>query len=302
MLERAADAPRRGGRDRRGDCPGRAARRGPGGLGHSGRARPSIYGVRNSQATVLAPTGTISFLMDCDTTGVEPDLGLVKTKKLVGGGTMSIVNQTVPPGARGVSATAESESGRDRRLHRRAPTILGAPHLKAEHLPVFAVLDGRQRHPLPRPREDARRCPAVHLGRHLQDGQHARGGDGRRRRAAAHRRLADGPQGRRDLPGQLQGRPAALDDQSTGGTVQQRRPVTIASAREARLSRRRLCSADRRARGCARSKARDRSGRHLADPAARASAARTPSPSGSPTARAMSPSASTRTAARARSS
>ena len=54
------------------------------------------YGVRNSQATVLAPTGTIGLLMDCDTTGVEPDLGLVKTKKLVGGGTMSIVNQTVP--------------------------------------------------------------------------------------------------------------------------------------------------------------------------------------------------------------
>ena len=54
------------------------------------------YGVRNAQATVLAPTGTISFLMDCDTTGIEPDLGLVKTKKLVGGGTMSIVNHTVP--------------------------------------------------------------------------------------------------------------------------------------------------------------------------------------------------------------
>ncbi|MGO9857196.1 MAG: LAGLIDADG family homing endonuclease, partial [Acidimicrobiales bacterium] len=55
-----------------------------------------VYGVRNSQASVLAPTGTIGLLMDCDTTGVEPDLGLVKTKKLVGGGTMSIVNQTIP--------------------------------------------------------------------------------------------------------------------------------------------------------------------------------------------------------------
>src|SRR5258708_35820581 len=54
------------------------------------------HGVRNSQATVLAPTGTISFLLDCDTTGIEPDLGLVKTKKLVGGGNMSIANQTVP--------------------------------------------------------------------------------------------------------------------------------------------------------------------------------------------------------------
>ena len=73
--------------------------------------------MRNSQATVLAPTGTIGLLMDCDTTGVEPDLGLVKTKKLVGGGTMSIVNQTVTraltwPGTR---ATRRS---RHRGLHR----------------------------------------------------------------------------------------------------------------------------------------------------------------------------------------
>ncbi len=55
-----------------------------------------VHGVRNAQASVLAPTGTIGLLMDCDTTGIEPDLGLVKMKKLVGGGTMSIVNQTVP--------------------------------------------------------------------------------------------------------------------------------------------------------------------------------------------------------------
>ena len=54
------------------------------------------YGVRNSQASVLAPTGTIGLMMDCDTTGIEPDLGLVKMKKLVGGGTMTIVNQTIP--------------------------------------------------------------------------------------------------------------------------------------------------------------------------------------------------------------
>src|SRR5690606_19290886 len=54
------------------------------------------YGVRNSQVSVLAPTGTIGLAMDCDTTGIEPDLGLVKTKKLVGGGTLSIVNRSVP--------------------------------------------------------------------------------------------------------------------------------------------------------------------------------------------------------------
>ncbi len=75
------------------------------------------YGVRNSQASVLAPTGTIGLLMDCDTTGVEPDLGLVKTKKLVGGGTMSIVNQTVP---RALQPTGlRTRPGRrDHRLHR----------------------------------------------------------------------------------------------------------------------------------------------------------------------------------------
>ena len=58
--------------------------------------RAAVHGVRNSQATVLAPTGTIGLLMDCDTTGIEPDLGLVKSKRLVGGGTMQIVNQTIP--------------------------------------------------------------------------------------------------------------------------------------------------------------------------------------------------------------
>ena len=63
------------------------------------------YGYRNAQATVLAPTGTIGFMMDCDTTGVEPDIALVKYKKLVGGGMMKIVNQTVPDGAGASSAT-----------------------------------------------------------------------------------------------------------------------------------------------------------------------------------------------------
>ncbi len=71
-------------------------------------------GYRNAQATVLAPTGTISFLMDCDTTGVEPDFSLVKFKELVGGGQMTIVNRTVPLGARRGSATPSSRSSRSR--------------------------------------------------------------------------------------------------------------------------------------------------------------------------------------------
>ena len=99
------------------------------------------HGVRNSQASVLAPTGTIGLLMDCDTTGVEPDLGLVKTKKLVGGGTMSIVNQTVPRALRqlGYSGNQIDEIIAYIDEHK---TIVGAPHLSAAHLPVFACSMG----------------------------------------------------------------------------------------------------------------------------------------------------------------
>ncbi|MCU1489071.1 MAG: ribonucleoside-diphosphate reductase class [Acidimicrobiaceae bacterium] len=100
-----------------------------------------LHGVRNSQATVLAPTGTISFLMDCDTTGIEPDLGLVKTKKLVGGGTMSIVNQTIPRALRrlGYGPAQITEIVAYINEHK---SILGAPHVKAEHLSVFACSMG----------------------------------------------------------------------------------------------------------------------------------------------------------------
>ncbi|MGO9027405.1 MAG: ribonucleoside-diphosphate reductase, partial [Acidimicrobiales bacterium] len=99
------------------------------------------FGVRNSQASVLAPTGTIGLLMDCDTTGVEPDLGLVKTKKLVGGGTMSIVNQTVP---RALTRLGYSPDQVDEIVvyideHK---SIIGAPYLSPEHLQVFACSMG----------------------------------------------------------------------------------------------------------------------------------------------------------------
>jgi ribonucleoside-diphosphate reductase alpha chain len=98
-------------------------------------------GVRNSQATVLAPTGTIGLLMDCDTTGIEPDLGLVKMKKLVGGGTMSIVNQTIPRALRRLGYTAAQIDDIIAYIdeHR---SILGAPHLTPEHVPVFACSMG----------------------------------------------------------------------------------------------------------------------------------------------------------------
>src|SRR6202012_5763813 len=88
-----------------------------------------LYGVRNSQASVLAPTGTIGLMMDCDTTGIEPDLGLVKVKKLVGGGTMHIVNQTVPRALKALGYTEEQTNDIVAYIDREK-TILGAPHLK----------------------------------------------------------------------------------------------------------------------------------------------------------------------------
>ncbi len=101
------------------------------------------HGYRNAQATVLAPTGTISFLMDCDTTGVEPDFSLVKFKELVGGGQMTIVNKTVP-------LALETLGYNDQQIEQIVAhvnehgTIVGAPGLAVEHLPVFDVAVGER--------------------------------------------------------------------------------------------------------------------------------------------------------------
>jgi len=100
-----------------------------------------LYGVRNSQASVLAPTGTIGLMMDCDTTGIEPDLGLVKVKKLVGGGTMHIVNQTVPRALKALGYTKKQIDDIVDYIDKEK-TIIGAPALKEEHLPVFACSMG----------------------------------------------------------------------------------------------------------------------------------------------------------------
>ncbi len=93
-------------------------------------------GVRNSQVTVLAPTGTIGFMMDCDTTGVEPDIALIKYKKLVGGGLMKIVNNTVPRALKRLGYSEEEIKGICQHLDKEE-SIEGAPGFKAEHLPVF---------------------------------------------------------------------------------------------------------------------------------------------------------------------
>jgi ribonucleoside-diphosphate reductase alpha chain len=98
-------------------------------------------GVRNSQASVLAPTGTIGLMMDCDTTGVEPDLGLVKMKKLVGGGTMTIVNQTIPRALVRLGYAPDEIDAIVAYINENM-SILGAPHIKAEHIPVFACSMG----------------------------------------------------------------------------------------------------------------------------------------------------------------
>src|SRR5579871_5714042 len=102
-----------------------------------------IHGYRNAQASVLAPTGTISFLMDCDTTGIEPDFSLVKFKELVGGGQMTIVNRTVPLALKTLGYGDEQIEQVVAHINEHG-TIVEAPDLRPEHLPVFDVAVGER--------------------------------------------------------------------------------------------------------------------------------------------------------------
>ncbi len=111
-----------------------------------------VHGYRNAQATVLAPTGTISFMMDCDTTGVEPDFSLVKSKKLVGGGEITIVNKTVPLGLEKLGYAPNEVDEIVAYIDERN-TIVGAPYVKSEHYPVFDCAIGER---------------AVHYGGHVK--------------------------------------------------------------------------------------------------------------------------------------
>jgi ribonucleoside-diphosphate reductase alpha chain len=104
-------------------------------------AQGEANGYRNAQATVLAPTGTISFMMDCDTTGVEPDFSLVKSKRLVGGGDLTMVNQTVPV-ALAKLGYAPHEIDQIVAHVNEKNTVVGAPGFKGEHLAVFDVAVG----------------------------------------------------------------------------------------------------------------------------------------------------------------
>jgi ribonucleotide reductase alpha subunit len=103
----------------------------------------TVSGIRNAQSSVLAPTGTIGLMMDCDTTGIEPDLGLVKSKKLVGGGTMRIVNHTVPVALTHLGYQPEQIEAIVAYIDEHA-TIEGAPAFKEEHLPVFDCAMGER--------------------------------------------------------------------------------------------------------------------------------------------------------------
>jgi ribonucleoside-diphosphate reductase alpha chain len=111
-----------------------------------------VHGYRNAQATVLAPTGTISFMMDCDTTGVEPDFSLVKSKKLVGGGEITIVNRTVPLGLEKLGYTPDEVDEIVAWIDERN-SVVGAPYVKAEHYPVFDCAVGER---------------AIHYGGHVK--------------------------------------------------------------------------------------------------------------------------------------
>jgi ribonucleoside-diphosphate reductase alpha chain len=102
-----------------------------------------VHGYRNAQATVLAPTGTISFMMDCDTTGVEPDFSLVKSKKLVGGGEITIPNKTVPMALEKLGYAPREVEEIVAFVDERN-TVIGAPSVKAEHYPVFDCAIGER--------------------------------------------------------------------------------------------------------------------------------------------------------------
>ena len=206
------------------------------------------FGFRNAQATVLAPTGTISFMMDCDTTGIEPDIALVKYKQLAGGGMLKIVNQTVPLALRTLGY-AESQIEAIIKYIDEKDTIEGAPELTAgAPAGVRLRVPGLARHAIdslegPHPHDVGR--PAVHLRGDFQDGQHAQGGHARRRRPGLHGRLAAGAEGPGDLSRRLEGSAAAVDEEGARRRPRRSLPARAASACPTRGSRSRTSSTSR---------------------------------------------------------
>ncbi len=169
--------------------------------------------------TVLAPTGTIAFMMDCDTTGVEPDIALIKYKKLVGEGFLKIVNKTVPSALQKLGYSPREVEEIVKYIDERE-TIEGAPALKAEHLTVFdcafkPVNGERSIHYMGHVRMMGATQPFL-SGAISQDREHARGGDGGGDLERLPRGLEARPQGDRDLSRRLEAIAAALDGQEEG--------------------------------------------------------------------------------------
>ncbi len=185
-------------------------------LGQRRGARARRHGYRNAQVTVLAPTGTISFLMDCDTTGIEPDIALVKYKLLAGGGMLKIVNQTVTPALEKLGYNSEEIERIIAHIDEfdtiedvadtDGSTISSG--LKPEHLADLRLrLQGVPRRAQPRlhgASADDGRGAAVPQRRDFEDGQPAGNGDRRRNHEHLRRGLAAGPEGDRDLSRRLE--------------------------------------------------------------------------------------------------
>ena len=194
-------------------------------------------GYRNAQVTVLAPTGTIAFLMDCDTTGVEPDIALVKYKLLAGGGMLKIVNRGVPDalrrlgyGEKEITAIIAHIEKFDtiEDVEENGATIPSG--LKPEHLPVFDCAfkahRGKRSISYMAHLKMMARGPALHQRRHFQDGQPAARMHGRRHQGRLRAGLENGPQMRRHLSRRLQTLPAAQhqENQRRRGPIRRRPP------------------------------------------------------------------------------
>ena len=177
------------------------------------------FGYKNSQVSVLAPTGTIGFMMDCDTTGIEPDLALVKQKRLVGGGVIKIVNNTVPQALMKLGYPPEQVAQIVDYIDAEGK-IEGAPGLKPEHLPVFdcslTPMGGGRSIAWRGHLQDDGGGAAVPLRRDQQDHQHAGRIHGGGYFRGLHRILEAGPQGRGHLPRQFQALATALGRRQEG--------------------------------------------------------------------------------------
>ena len=190
------------------------------------------HGFRNAQASVLAPTGTIGLMMDCDTTGIEPELALVKTKKLVGGGTMQFVNQTVPRALERLGYT-EEESEDIVSYIAEHNSVADAPHLKQEHYAVFDTSMGAQPiHYMGHVRMMAAAQPFI-SGAISKTVNMPESATVEEVEELLRRELEARPEGGRDLPGQLQGRPASVGRQEEDGSGGRDRAPRAARAQAA---------------------------------------------------------------------